>query len=87
MLDWELERVVNVIEYLGLDKKGYTLLDKEAISRLRTEIMWKKAPKWIRNQMRQAEASLNTQRRRKLRDIMLQEGPIQQKWIKEQDRK
>jgi hypothetical protein len=85
MLDWEAERVANVVEYLGLDEKGYTLLDEEGISLLRTDIMWKKAPRWIRSQMQQAEATLNTQRRRKLREIMLQEGPTQKKWIEEQD--
>lgn len=73
------------MKYLGLDKKGYTLLGAEGISKLRTDIMWKKSPKWIRDQMRQAEAVLDERQRQSLREIMLREGPSQHKWIEKDD--
>ncbi|KAM3075218.1 hypothetical protein ACMFMF_005895 [Clarireedia jacksonii] len=85
VLDWEVERVVKIIEYLGLDKKGYTLLGPEGISMLRTEITWMKSPKWILYQIQQAEVALNQERRRKLIDIMRLEGQLQRKWIEEND--
>lgn len=72
-------------DLLQLSPKQYALLDEEGIEKLRLEVRWKKAPKWIVKNIEEAQKVLDDGQKEKLERDMEREGGLQFRWINDDD--